>query len=683
MGDTRLPTAIQTSKRALKLLYEELQEETHIWTDSKCALAWVTGNQQRPQFIARRIKTIHEVNNVMYGHVSGKENPADIVSRGANATSLQQNTLWWEGPTWLKAGSYPESMIPAMQATGSEMPICEENADEGPSLESAFVSNEHNEVVNCEKFSSFSKLVRVNAWVQRFIRKLKHEKSESETNLTAEEIAMSRVAIIRYHQAQHFGNEIKAIEQGKRHQLVDALDLFLDNGLIRCKGRLEYSHLPFESKFPLLLAYGSHLTRLIVMEQHISLKHSGVSQTLAELRRNYWVPKGRAMVRRVIKECLLCKRHHGKPFATPQFAPLPEERLVPGRVFESVGLDYFGPMYVKMETETAKVWVCILTCLTTRAIHMELVRNMSTEQFLMCFRRFISRRGTPKYIVSDNAKQFKLSKNVIDLLWLESIQHNDVMEFIAGKGIKWKYITELAPWMGGVYERMIGIVKRSLKKSIGTGQLTCCQLETLLIEIEAIVNSRPLVYVGEDFTIDHVLTPANFLTGHSSLGQPNFVITDDPDYITHVSNAQQLVNLWKQQQKCLNIFWQKWSAEYLQSLRPQQHSQRNSNNFKPSVNCIVLIKDVDRPRSCWKIGRIAQLHQSTDGEVRSVTLSMPSGSSMNRPVSHLYPLECSSGEVTTAEVPEPTIAPLPERPRRNAATAATMRTRDLIEDGQV
>ena len=116
---------------------------------------------------------------------------------------------------------------------------------------------------------------------------------------------------------------------------------------------------------------------------------------------------------------------------------------------------------------------------------------------------------------------------------------------------------------------MIGIVKRSLKKSIGTEQLTFCQLETLLIEIEAIVNSRPLVYVGEDFTIDHVLTPANFLTGHSSLGQPNFVITDDPDYITHVSNAQQLVNLWKQQQKCLNIFWEKWSAEYLQTTTTQ------------------------------------------------------------------------------------------------------------------
>lgn len=150
----------------------------------------------------------------------------------------------------------------------------------------------------------------------------------------------------------------------------------------------------------------------------------------------------------------------------PSKPPLSTKCVTQSSPFSHCGVDYFGPLFVKAKNENRKVWVCLYTCLVTRAIHLELMSDMSTEQFLLGFRRLLSRHGKPKEILSDNVSQFKLTTDVIEKVWRQILLENDVLTYAANEGIKWKFIVELAPWMGGFYERLIGLVKRSLRKAL-------------------------------------------------------------------------------------------------------------------------------------------------------------------------------------------------------------------------
>ena len=204
----------------------------------------------------------------------------------------------------------------------------------------------------------------------------------------------------------------------------------------------------------------------------------------------------------------------------PRMPDLPRERVARSHPFEYTGIDYLGPLYVKEFSQSTdhssvqikrKVWVCLFTCFTVRAIHLELVGDMSAEEFLLSLRRFIARRGIPRQIFSDNAKQFKTARTVLVRAWEDVVTDKEVSEFVAYQGIQWKFIIELAPWMGGFYERLIGLTKRALKKTIGKKCLTERQLATILTEAEAVLNSRPLVYVDDDINSNSALTPQDFL----------------------------------------------------------------------------------------------------------------------------------------------------------------------------
>ncbi|XP_071176444.1 uncharacterized protein [Mytilus edulis] len=196
----------------------------------------------------------------------------------------------------------------------------------------------------------------------------------------------------------------------------------------------------------------------------------------------------------------------------PLIPPLPKNRVTESSPYTYTGIDYFGPLYVKTVNGSEKVWVCLYTCLVVRAIHLELMLDMTTDQFLLGFRRFVARCGTPIQIISDNALQFKAASNVVQQEWKKVLFDSDIQNYVSNKGINWKFIVELAPWMGGFYERLVGLAKRSLRKTIEKVCLSVEQLRTLLTEVEAVVNSRPLAYIGEDINYNIVLTPSCFLT---------------------------------------------------------------------------------------------------------------------------------------------------------------------------
>ena len=241
----------------------------------------------------------------------------------------------------------------------------------------------------------------------------------------------------------------------------------------------------------------------------------------------------------------------------PLMPPIPTERVSASAPFTYVGVDYFGPLFMEVNRQTQKVWVCLYTCLATRAIHLELMNDMTTQQFLLGFRRFIARHGKPNKIISDNAAQFKLASDTTSRLWGQILTEKDTVSYAANENIQWTFTIELAPWMGGFYERPVGIVKRSLRKAIGKVCLTSEQLLTILKEAEAVINSRPLVYVGEDINSYMTLTPAHFLTLNPKIGLPVSTRddTDDIDYNPEISSADKLLASWKKGLKCLGSFW--------------------------------------------------------------------------------------------------------------------------------
>ena len=196
--------------------------------------------------------------------------------------------------------------------------------------------------------------------------------------------------------------------------------------------------------------------------------HAGVSHTLAAIRREFWIPQGRSSVRKVLLNCLGCRRHQGGPCRMPAMAPYPRSRIEESPPFTYTGLDYVGPLYVKVSQPSAprKVWLCLFTCLAVRAIHLEVVHDMTAEQFLLCLRRFLATRGKPKQIISDNASQFKVVKSTVEDAWELSTTSPDTQSYLANEGIKWSFTIELAPWMGGFYARLKAVSSKEYWKDL-------------------------------------------------------------------------------------------------------------------------------------------------------------------------------------------------------------------------
>ena len=249
------------------------------------------------------------------------------------------------------------------------------------------------------------------------------------------------------------------------------------------------------------------------------------------------------------------------------------------------------------------------TCLVTRAIHLGLMYDMATQLFLLGFRRFIACHGKPNRIISDNAAQFKLASEALSKVLRRILTEYDIVSYSANENIQWVFTVELAPWLGGFYERLVGIIKRSLRKAIGRVCLNSEQLLTILKEAEAVINSRPLLYVGDDINSSMTLTPAHFLTLNPKIGLPTTTgdDTNDADYNPEFSSADTLLVTWEKGLKHLSSFWKIWRNKYLLSLRERQQIKLKQPKVQSSVTAnmgdVVLIKD-DLPSGSCRLGRI-------------------------------------------------------------------------------
>ena len=647
--------AATVGSRLLEYVAKELRikvGQRFLWSDSKCVLYWILGKPVSTVFVKNRVAEIKALPNVQFRYVPTADNPADLPTRGVSFDGFGENSLWWHGPHWLAdQANWPESIdITGSASDGTVSCVADEmvkatGATVGVGAVVPIEPPGDSYLIDPARVSSLSKLLRVTAWLKRFVDNARKVTNRHDEHLTAAELRAARVIWERNVQRYHYPDVVSS--GGKNMGPLKKLgSVFVDaDGIIRCSTRLEHADVPNSVKCPKLLPKCDPYTQLVIQSFHEQLLHAGVKQTLAELRYEYWVVQGRSQVKKVISRCLKCKRQKGGPFAIPPAPALPEFRVKTRRPFSCVGLDYLGPLMIrKPDGGSQKVWICLFTCAVTRAIHLEVVQSQNSDHFLKCFRRFMTVYGTPTLVVSDNASQFVTSRSVLDELWQDVCQSKTVQDYAAGKGIDWKFITEAAPWMGGFYERLVACVKTSLKSAICRQRLDLDELQTVVCEVATVVNLRPLLY-SEDEVGDFPLTPAHLIMRHPSVF--SLVPGEDDDEAHPGSIKKQLILSWKRIQHLLGSFWDVWRKSYLVGLQEHHRvlKQRNVSNVLPRVGEVVLIADDHLPRSQWRIGRVVELIYSDDNLCRSVKLLIPGGRYMNRPIKLLYPLEISDPTV--------------------------------------
>jgi hypothetical protein len=592
--------------------------ETILWSDSMITLYWIkTMPSKLGTFVGNRVAFIQEhTEKFVWKHIRTDENPADMISRGLMPQDIKDCTIWWSGPSFFTSDvtQWPESLIT----------IDENDAVYISEFKRCFVASITNDM--CEyiqsRFSSLRKLVGVIANVKRFIHNVRSKRTGSARrvgSLSIEELDQARFHIIRILQQEMFPLEYKFFvklreninlqdkfpKKSNLHQLAPFMDT---DGLIRTRGRIAKSDvLSFDQKHQIILPEG-RFTKLIVRDLHQKHAHPGRKHMLSLVREQYWPLRVGSTINQVAHECIKCFRVN--PKLIQQFmGSLPPARVTSSPPFSSTAVDYTGHFSIKSglarNSSSTKSYIAVFKCMSTGAIHLELVTSLSTPSFEMTYDRFISRRGNCREIYSDNATNFEGTDNDFKKIISETEVH--LAEYLKDRSIEWKFSPPRAPHYGGIYESGVKTIKRHLKRILDDHLFTFEEFTTILCRVEAIVNSRPLTPMSEDPHDLQVLTPGHFLIGRPLVARP------ERNYIFIKENRLKKYELMQQvQQK----FWDSWYHDYL------HHLQQRPINFRDVqevlVGDMVLLKDTNLPPLKWLMGRIVEVFPDQHKVVRQV-----------------------------------------------------------------
>ena len=590
------------------------------FTDSKIVLAWLAkpANSWKT-FVGNRVSAIQsELSLASWHHVKSKENPADLNSRGMSWAELDQSELWWSGPPWLLDGPSDDVMN---FETEEEVRV---------SILNVVISQPACDTIS--KLSDWGKLVRVFSYVVRFVYKLRKRITTGEFGtLSSFEVEESKRIIVRRLQ-QSFKPEIDDIAKHKpviKQSKLSPFNPFRDEyGLIRVGGRLEHSQMKYTAKHPLLLPSNESVDK-IIRHFHAASLHGGVQLTLSLLRSQYWILNARSRVKQIIRQCPVCNRQKAQVMEQ-QMSALPAERCTPSRPFTHTGVDYAGPILVRTSAgrghKSHKAWIAVFVCLSTKAVHLEAVSNCTSLAFLAALDRFISRRGLPSIIFSDNGTTFQGANSELKRVVRAALRDPSVTEKYVPEGLTWRFIPPSAPHFGGIWEAGVKSAKSHLKKVLGQSTPSFEELITILCLIEACLNSRPLVPLSDSLDSLEVLTPGHFLIGTSLKASP---------IACNVDLAGNLRSRWRQLVAVLNAFWSQWSADYLHTLQRRDKWRRPKSSLQ--VGDLVLLKMPDTAPTYWPMGRISATFPGTDGLVRVVNVKTATNE-LTRPVTQVCPL---------------------------------------------
>ena len=574
--------------------------------------------------MGNRVAFIQEkTSSATWQHVSTQHNPADLISRGADPTMLANSTLWWNGPEWITMAS-------------TDWPVTDFNPPtDNLEIKKANVAiRVENDFI--QKFSRLNRLLRVTAYCKRFFFNCRQQAANRKTApLTPQELDQALMCCIRLVQQTAYVKEIEDLTEHKEvatSSSLKALHPFIDNeGIIRVGGRLQQSNLPYHTIHQMIIPPNHHLTRLIVLSEHIRLHHAGPQLLIASLRDTIWIPRIRNTVRSVINQCLICYRY--KQQASQQLmGELPSTRVQPARAFNTIGIDYAGPIVIRKGSirskSTEKGYIAIFVCFVTKAVHIEAVTSLTTEAFLAALRRFIARRGRPRIIYSDNGTNFQGASNqlqeVYNMLQCPT-QMARIQDFLTSEGCDWKFIPPHGPHFGGLWEAAVKSMKYHLRRTLGAQIATYEELSTLLTEIEACLNSRPICVLPNDPHSSY-LSPGHFLIGQPLTQLPTIDFTDMK--LSRLSR-------WQTFQQQLQNFWKRWSADYLHELQSRQRWQRSSPNVQ--VGDAVILREINTAPLHWPTAVITAVHPGPDGKTRVVTVKTTAGT-FKRPIAKICPL---------------------------------------------
>jgi len=409
---------------------------------------------------------------------------------------------------------------------------------------------------------------------------------------------------------------------------------------LRVGGRLKHTKLSFDERQPLIVPPRSQLTRLLVEAYHRRTLHGGVQLTLGMLRLWFWIPRGWAVVKHWLHQCLTCTRWRAvKP--QPLMGDLPQGRVSPARPFLRTGVDYAGPILVRASKgrryRASKAFIAIFVCLCSKAVHIEAVSDYSTEAFLAAFRRFTSRRGFCSDVYSDCGMNFAgADRQLRELFRASSAEGRRIAHAVTTEGIRWHFNPPAAPHFGGLWEAAVKSTKYHLRWVIGNATLTFEELSTFLAQVEACLNSRPLHALSDDPDDITALTPEHLLIGAPLLAVPEPSLAERADHS---------LSRWQHLQKMRDHFCQRWSREYLHTLAT--YPKWTKRETPPRIGALCLIRSENTPPSRWPLARITRLHPGDDGVVRVVTVRTSSSSELVRPLVKIVLLPEERDAITT------------------------------------
>lgn len=568
----------------------------YIWTDSTVVLGWLkTPPRELKAFVCNRVNEINELTSGYYfNHVPTDQNPADMASRGVDPKSLYSSPIWWEGPSFLKCDS---STWPKQKQTQVYNDLPEVKQPKGVQCY-VHVKTTPKTVVEFDKYSNLNKLIRVYGYILRFLNNCRNGNQKATGPLEIEELDKAQNILIKISQSESFGDTLQ--HKSKLLSLTPFTDSF---GILRVSGRLINSEFDYNKKHPIILDANHNFTKLIMKHEHLRLFHAGPQLTLASVRERFWPIGGRNLARSTIKKCIICTRLRGKTIQ-PIMGNLPAERSNPSYAFYSCGVDMAGPFMIASKkgrgSRTSKCYLCLFVCLSSKAVHLELVSDLSTEAFILSLRRFVSRRGKPAVIFSDNGSNFKGANNELNKLLRSSRQ--SITNFANDEGIQFKFSPAYSPHFGGIWEAGVKSAKHHLRRIAGNASLTFEELATLFAQIEAILNSRPLTPLSSDPTDPTPLTPGHFLIGRPLASLPSPLIS------TKYPNRYERIEQLRQH------FWERWRREFVAEL--QQRTKWKTRQLELRVGDLVILKEEHLPPLQWRLGRVTRLYPGPDGVSR-------------------------------------------------------------------
>lgn len=607
-------------KDAMKLKIEK----TIFWSDSTVTLGWINSKSSDAKtFVSHRIAEIQNLSHPNeWKYISTKQNPADVISRGLMPNELANSNLWWHGPNflenpeeqWQNPDYVPEEDLPEMK---TNILIATKPFKDGWKFLSYY--------------GNFIHLQRRMAVIMRFVNNCRKKKVDriTSTHLTATDLSIGLMRTVLCAQREEFGCEYEALTKGtpiSKKSPLFRLNVFLDDQqLIRVGGRIRNSKQCFDVKFQIVLPKAHHVTNSLIRHLHIQHSHVGQRTLLSIIRQRFWPIDAQNTIRRIVRRCVKCFRC--KPEVCNQMmGDLPECRTVVCHPFLNTGVDYAGPFELKLtKNTTVKSYAAIFVCLSTKATHIEIVSNLTSEAFIAALIRFFSRRGNCLNLYSDNGKNFVGTKTLLDPLFEvlnnETIQ-NQIYTECSARMINFHFIPPRAPHFGGLWESTVKQIKYHMVRVCDHIKLNFEEMSTVFSKIEAILNSRPLFSESNDPEDVNAITPGHFLIGRplNALVEPNYCDV----------NTNRLKR-WQIMQQITQHFWYSWSTDYLTSLQIRSKSITKTEIL---VGMLVVIKEDNIPPLQWRLGRIKELHPGKDNVTRVVTLHTKYGV-VKRPVNKI------------------------------------------------